>query len=50
MLVINPKIAGTSFTSTAALTVGHRYTWYIGAIDANGDIFFSAPNLFTLNP
>src|SRR5262249_29173589 len=35
-VVININTNGTSFTPSTALTPGHNYTWYVGAISTNG--------------
>ena len=51
--VNNPNVSGTSFTpSTAqALTPGHSFTWYIGAVSTNSaGVSFSGPTGFSLAP
>ena len=37
-VVTFPNVMGTSFTLTGAhaLTRGHNYTWYVGAVSTNG--------------
>ena len=44
------NITGTSFTPSAsqALTPGHSYTWYLGAVGANGAIAWSGPQSISL--
>ena len=50
-LIANSSITGTSFTPdlSQALTPGHSYTWYIGAVSTNGiAVAWSAPQSLSL--
>jgi RHS repeat-associated protein len=47
------SVAGTaaSYTAAAGLTPGHRFTWYVAAVTADGsEVVWSAPQGFTLAP
>ena len=51
VLINNASITTISFTVGPALTVGHRYTWYVAAESTNGaDLAWSGPDGFTLGP
>jgi hypothetical protein len=48
-LVRLPVVAGTSVVSPRLLTIGHTYTWYVGAVSLNGQVtVWSAGSTFKI--
>jgi len=50
VVINNPTVNTTSFTATTPFTPGHAFTWYVGAISADGLVNSYLPNgqTFTL--
>lgn len=45
-----PNLAGTSWTPTAALTLGHQYMWWVGAVGTDGSTAWNDGLAFTIAP
>ena len=50
-VVNNPNVGnGTAFAASVALTPGHSYTWYVGAVSTNNAAVTFSGQTFLLNP
>ncbi len=49
-LTVTPTVAGTTWTPTQALNIGDNYTWWVGPVNTNGSISWSAAVTFNIAP
>ncbi len=49
VVINNPNVSGTTWTSTLALTPGDSYIWYVGGSSSSRGLTWSKGQTFTLN-